>query len=99
MVPSRATGRGAQRPRAAVFVRLQHLSCCPCCCCSLLLTSSANSNWLVMRLRAPVACCAAFPFVAQVAEGVFEGVSYPAMHCIWGQWCPPLERSLLTTVW
>ena len=28
----------------------------------------------------------------------FQGVSFPAMHAMWGRWAPPLERSRLTTV-
>ncbi len=26
-----------------------------------------------------------------------QGVMFPAMHCLWGKWAPPLERSKLMT--
>ncbi|KAL0280109.1 UNVERIFIED_CONTAM: hypothetical protein PYX00_001499 [Menopon gallinae] len=32
---------------------------------------------------------------ARVMEGLFEGITYPAMHAIWARWAPPLERSKL----
>ncbi|KAK9870669.1 hypothetical protein WA026_008229 [Henosepilachna vigintioctopunctata] len=48
------------------------------------------------------------PFVAKMniyllialrtLEGIFEGVTYPAMHAVWSQWAPPLERSRLSTI-
>jgi len=38
------------------------------------------------------------PFVAvRIVEGVFEGVTFPAMHALWSRWAPPLERSKLVT--
>jgi len=38
------------------------------------------------------------PFVAlRILEGVFEGVTFPAMHALWSRWAPPLERSKLVT--
>ena len=27
-----------------------------------------------------------------------QGVTYPAVHAMWGKWAPPLERTKLTTV-
>ena len=27
----------------------------------------------------------------------FQGVTFPAMHAMWGSWAPPLERSKLAT--
>lgn len=34
----------------------------------------------------------------RVLEGLFEGVTYPAMHAMWSRWAPPLERSKLATM-
>ncbi|XP_064652399.1 sialin-like [Lineus longissimus] len=35
-------------------------------------------------------------FIAvRVLEGLGEGVTFPAMHAMWGNWAPPLERSKL----
>lgn len=31
-------------------------------------------------------------------EGLFEGVTYPAMHTLWSKWAPPLECSKLTSI-
>lgn len=31
-------------------------------------------------------------------EGLFEGVTYPAMHAMWSRWAPPLERSKLAMI-
>ena len=28
----------------------------------------------------------------------WQGVSYPAMHALWGKWAPPLERSRLAGI-
>uniref|UniRef100_A0A914X2Q0 Major facilitator superfamily (MFS) profile domain-containing protein n=1 Tax=Plectus sambesii TaxID=2011161 RepID=A0A914X2Q0_9BILA len=38
-----------------------------------------------------------FVVVIQVAQGLAQGVSYPAMHGVWRFWAPPLERSKLAT--
>ncbi|EEB16556.1 sialin, putative [Pediculus humanus corporis] len=35
---------------------------------------------------------------ARVVEGLFEGVTYPAMHAMWSRWAPPLERSKLAMI-
>ncbi|XP_039293719.1 sialin [Nilaparvata lugens] len=35
---------------------------------------------------------------ARVVEGLFEGVTYPAMHGLWSRWAPPAERSRLVTI-
>lgn len=35
---------------------------------------------------------------ARVMEGLFEGVTYPAMHAMWSRWAPPLERSKLAMI-
>ncbi|XP_049816102.1 vesicular glutamate transporter 1-like isoform X1 [Schistocerca nitens] len=40
-----------------------------------------------------------YVFVAlRVIEGIVEGVSYPAMHDVWGRWTPPGERNRLATL-
>uniref|UniRef100_A0A1B6DA23 Sialin n=1 Tax=Clastoptera arizonana TaxID=38151 RepID=A0A1B6DA23_9HEMI len=36
--------------------------------------------------------------IGRVLEGVFEGVTYPAMHGVWSHWAPPTERSRLVTI-
>ncbi|KAK3088523.1 hypothetical protein FSP39_020151 [Pinctada imbricata] len=33
----------------------------------------------------------------RILMGIGEGVTYPAMHCMLGKWCPKQERSRLTT--
>ncbi|MFH4981654.1 hypothetical protein AB6A40_008363 [Gnathostoma spinigerum] len=35
--------------------------------------------------------------VVQTLQGLFQGVSFPAMHGVWRHWAPPLERSKLAT--
>lgn len=34
----------------------------------------------------------------RMAEGLFEGVTFPCIHAIWRKWAPPLERSKLATI-
>lgn len=34
----------------------------------------------------------------RVLEGLGEGVTFPAMHAMWSQWAPPLERSRLLSL-
>ncbi|XP_038656410.1 sialin [Scyliorhinus canicula] len=34
----------------------------------------------------------------RVTEGLGEGVTFPAMHAMWAQWAPPLERSTLVSL-
>ncbi|KAF5289891.1 hypothetical protein FQA39_LY14953 [Lamprigera yunnana] len=34
----------------------------------------------------------------RIAEGIFEGVTYPCIHAVWSKWAPPLERSRLATI-
>ena len=36
--------------------------------------------------------------VVRMFEGLFEGVTFPCMHAIWGKWAPPFERSKLVTI-
>ncbi|VEN34668.1 unnamed protein product, partial [Callosobruchus maculatus] len=36
--------------------------------------------------------------IVRVIEGIFEGITYPCMHVVWGKWAPPLERSRLATI-
>ncbi|CAP27041.1 Protein CBR-EAT-4 [Caenorhabditis briggsae] len=33
----------------------------------------------------------------QIAQGLVQGVCYPAMHGVWRYWAPPMERSKLAT--
>ncbi|KAH7731376.1 CBN-EAT-4 protein [Aphelenchoides avenae] len=33
----------------------------------------------------------------QIAQGLVQGLAYPAMHGVWRYWAPPLERSKLAT--
>lgn len=35
-------------------------------------------------------------FALRVLIGLFSGMAFPAMHDLWGQWAPALERSKLT---
>ncbi|UYV71569.1 hypothetical protein LAZ67_8003712 [Cordylochernes scorpioides] len=38
--------------------------------------------------------------VVRILEGLCEGVTFPAMHTIWGKWAPPMEKTkLATTAW
>ncbi|XP_021362093.1 uncharacterized transporter slc-17.2-like isoform X2 [Mizuhopecten yessoensis] len=37
-----------------------------------------------------------FLIVLRIILGVCSGVTFPAMHALWGSWAPPLERSKLT---
>uniref|UniRef100_A0A0A9W2P4 Sialin n=1 Tax=Lygus hesperus TaxID=30085 RepID=A0A0A9W2P4_LYGHE len=34
----------------------------------------------------------------RVVEGLFEGVTFPAMHGVWSKWSPPEERSRLVAI-
>uniref|UniRef100_A0A1X7UP95 Major facilitator superfamily (MFS) profile domain-containing protein n=1 Tax=Amphimedon queenslandica TaxID=400682 RepID=A0A1X7UP95_AMPQE len=34
----------------------------------------------------------------RILEGLFEGVTFPTMHAMWGKWAPPAERSTLATI-
>ncbi|BES99717.1 MFS transporter, ACS family, solute carrier family 17 (sodium-dependent inorganic phosphate cotransporter), other [Nesidiocoris tenuis] len=34
----------------------------------------------------------------RIVEGLFEGVTFPAMHGIWSKWSPPEERSRLVSI-
>ncbi|XP_064611528.1 sialin-like [Liolophura sinensis] len=34
-------------------------------------------------------------FAARAIAGLATGVAFPAAHCLWGRWAPPLERSKL----
>nr|CAG4645485.1 EOG090X04X8 [Lynceus sp. MCZ IZ 141354] len=43
-----------------------------------------------------IATTGLIPLVAtRIIEGLFEGVTFPAMHSLWSNWAPPLERSIL----
>ncbi|CAH1100735.1 unnamed protein product [Psylliodes chrysocephalus] len=36
--------------------------------------------------------------VVRIVEGIFEGVTVPAIQAVWALWSPPLERSRLVTI-
>ncbi|XP_033757483.1 LOW QUALITY PROTEIN: uncharacterized transporter slc-17.2-like [Pecten maximus] len=46
----------------------------------------------------PVAAQTSYIFliVLRIILGICSGVTFPAMHALWGSWAPPLERSKLT---
>jgi len=54
----------------------------------------------VLTLLTPIAAKASFPLLiaVRVLEGIGEGVTFPAMHAMIGQWSPPLERTRMTTI-
>lgn len=53
----------------------------------------------VLTLLTPLAASLGVPYLIalRAAEGVGEGVSFPAMNAMWARWAPPLERSRLVT--
>ncbi|XP_033646519.1 sialin-like [Asterias rubens] len=54
----------------------------------------------VLTLATPLAARAGYPWLiaVRILEGLGEGVTFPAMHSMWGHWAPPLERSKLVTI-
>lgn len=36
--------------------------------------------------------------ILRIIEGLGEGVTFPAMHAMWAEWAPPLERSTLVSL-
>ncbi|XP_038051386.1 sialin-like [Patiria miniata] len=54
----------------------------------------------VLTLVTPFAARAGYQWLIalRVLEGLGEGVTFPAMHAMWGHWAPPLERSRLITL-
>ncbi|XP_076823695.1 sialin-like [Clavelina lepadiformis] len=36
--------------------------------------------------------------VVRIFEGIGEGLTFPAMHSIWGSWAPPMESTRLTSI-
>uniref|UniRef100_A0A6P7FXI1 Sialin n=1 Tax=Diabrotica virgifera virgifera TaxID=50390 RepID=A0A6P7FXI1_DIAVI len=54
----------------------------------------------VLTLFTPIAAksSAYFLIAIRIAEGIFEGVTVPAINAVWAQWSPPLERSRLITI-
>ncbi len=54
----------------------------------------------VLTLVTPLAARAGYQYLiaVRVLEGIGEGVTFPAMHSLWGHWAPPLERSRLVTI-
>ncbi|XP_046658349.1 sialin-like isoform X1 [Homalodisca vitripennis] len=51
---------------------------------------------LLTILTPPIAATSFYLFVfARILEGLFEGVTYPAVHAIWARWAPVQERSFL----
>lgn len=54
---------------------------------------------LLTLITPPVARTSPYLLAAvRIVEGLFEGVTFPANHAIWGKWAPPLERSKLVTI-
>ncbi|KAK7862498.1 hypothetical protein R5R35_005921 [Gryllus longicercus] len=54
---------------------------------------------LLTLLTPPLARAGAYWLLAlRVAEGLFEGVTFPCMHAVWARWAPPLERSRMTAI-
>ncbi|XP_025090960.1 sialin-like [Pomacea canaliculata] len=53
----------------------------------------------ILTLFTPLAARAGVPYLVavRVLEGVGEGVTYPTMHAMWGDWSPVYERSMLAT--
>ncbi|XP_072107188.1 sialin isoform X1 [Mobula birostris] len=39
-----------------------------------------------------------YVIVLRIIEGLGEGVTFPAMHAMWAEWAPPLERSTLLSL-
>ncbi|KFM63424.1 Sialin, partial [Stegodyphus mimosarum] len=54
----------------------------------------------VLTLLTPVAArWGVIPLIIlRICEGLGEGVTFPAMHCMLGRWLPKLERSMLSTI-
>ncbi|XP_071455413.1 vesicular glutamate transporter 1-like [Hetaerina americana] len=52
-----------------------------------------------LTLLTPVFARAGLPFLIalRALEGLFEGVTYPAIHSVWARWAPPGERTHLAT--
>ncbi|GLH15797.1 Vesicular glutamate transporter 3, partial [Gryllus bimaculatus] len=54
---------------------------------------------LLTLLTPPLARAGAYWLLAlRVAEGLFEGVTFPCMHAVWARWAPPLERSRMAAI-
>ncbi|XP_046392975.1 vesicular glutamate transporter 1-like isoform X2 [Ischnura elegans] len=53
----------------------------------------------LLTLFTPLLARAGLPFIIalRVFEGLFEGVTYPAIHAVWARWAPPGERTHLAT--
>lgn len=53
----------------------------------------------VLTLLSPLSTKGGFLalFAVRLLEGLGEGVTFPAMHAIWGKWAPQMERSKLVT--
>ncbi|XP_067133318.1 sialin-like [Centruroides vittatus] len=53
----------------------------------------------VLTVLTPLAASVNVGFVlaVRVIEGLFEGVTFPAMHAMWGIWAPPFEKTKLAT--
>lgn len=54
----------------------------------------------VLTLLTPIAARADYKLLIalRVLEGFGEGVTFPAMHAMWGRWAPPIERSFLISL-
>lgn len=73
------------------------------------LAGKFGSKWLfgggvlctsVLTLLTPIAARANYKLLIalRIIEGFGEGVTFPAMHAMWGRWAPPVERSFLISM-
>ncbi|KAK7110094.1 sialin-like [Littorina saxatilis] len=51
----------------------------------------------VLTILTPVIAVHSFEgmMVVRILLGAVSGITFPAMHCLWGSWAPPLERTKL----
>jgi len=54
----------------------------------------------ILTLLTPLAARTSYKLLIalRVLEGFGEGVTFPAMHAMWGRWAPPVERSFLISL-
>lgn len=53
----------------------------------------------ILTLITPLVASNVWVFIGvRIAEGFFEGVTFPAMHALLSKWSPPLERTRLSTL-
>ncbi|XP_053384723.1 uncharacterized transporter slc-17.2-like [Mercenaria mercenaria] len=64
----------------------------------VLFTSIFGSSLLTLFLPLCARTHVYLLFALRVGIGLFSAMTFPAMHDMWGQWAPPLERSKLTAL-